>query len=134
MDADGRDDALPRGREPGCCLRVGERRPGHEKAPDPGGPRPGDLPVRVRRHVQVAVGVGEDHLTMLPLGTSEGTSSSTGFPSSPTDAARTIPFDSTPMSFAGFRFATTTMLRPTSAPGSYCAAMPATICRRSPPT
>ena len=41
-------------------------------------------------------------------------------PPSPTDAASTMPLDSTPMSFAGFRFATTTTLRPTSASGSYC--------------
>ena len=35
-----------------------------------------------------------------------------------TDAASTIPFDSMPISFAGLRFATSTIRRPTSAAGS----------------
>ena len=73
-------------------------------------------------HLEVAVGVGEDrrgYLTVLPGGTSAATSRSDGSPASPTVAARTIPLDSTPMSFAGFRFATMTTFFPTSASGSY---------------
>ena len=39
-------------------------------------------------------------------------------------AASTMPFDSTPISFAGFRLNTMTTVRPTSASGSYASAMP----------
>ena len=53
---------------------------------------------------------------------------SIGFPPSGL-AASTIPFDSMPISFAGFRLTTMTTVRPTSASGSYASAMPATIVR-----
>ena len=49
-------------------------------------------------------------------------------------AASTMPFDSMPISFAGFRLNTMTMVRPTSASGSYASAMPATSVRCSVPT
>ena len=44
-------------------------------------------------------------------------------------AASTMPFDSMPISFAGFRLATMATWRPTSASASYASAMPATIVR-----
>ena len=50
------------------------------------------------------------------------------------EAASTIPLDSTPIKVAGWRLATMTTLRPTSASGSYCSAMPATTVRVSSPT
>ena len=49
-------------------------------------------------------------------------------------AASTMPFDSMPISFAGFRLKTITIVRPTSASGSYASAMPATSVRCSVPT
>ena len=123
MDADGREDAVVRQasaaarREsasvvPGTRNRVtpaararsrsasagGVSRPpsgdGSERSASTGRQEPPLLDPAARRHV---------------LG---GTSSSDGSPASPTDAARTMPSDSTPMSLAGFRFATTTTLRP----------------------
>src|SRR5439155_9436196 len=75
-------------------------------------------PVGVKlRHVQVGVGVGDherrsewkSYLRREPLGTSSVKVARTGLPS--TDAATIIPFDSTPMSLAGFRLTTTTTLR-----------------------
>ena len=49
-------------------------------------------------------------------------------------AASTMPFDSIPISFAGFRLNTTTTVLPTSDSGSYASAMPATSVRCSDPT
>ncbi len=51
-----------------------------------------------------------------PTGTSSAKMHSTGLPSA-VDAARSIPFDSTPRSLRGARLATTTILRPTSSSG-----------------
>ncbi len=49
-------------------------------------------------------------------------------------AARTMPCDSMPINFAGFKFATMTIVFPIKASGSYFLPMPATICRCSVPT
>ena len=57
-----------------------------------------------------------DYFTFVPGGTSASNVQSTALPSS--DAASTIPNDSTPMSFAGFRFATRTTFLPTSDSGA----------------
>ena len=57
------------------------------------------------------------HLTFMPGFGSPSTVSNIGCPSSLL-AARIIPFDSMPISFAGLRFATMTIVRPTSASGS----------------
>ena len=59
---------------------------------------------------------------------------SDGSPVSGSVAARIIPFDSTPMSFAGARFATKTNFRPTSCSAVYAVAMPPTIVRTSSPS
>jgi hypothetical protein len=71
--------------------------------------------VRVYRVGQMAVAV--DHLTRLPGGGGLSKPRRTGKPPSGL-AASTMPFDSIPISFAGFRFATITIDRPTSASGS----------------
>ena len=54
--------------------------------------------------------------TVVPGGTSRSGCSRTGLPSS--DAANTMPFDSMPISFAGFRLATTTTSLPTRSSAS----------------
>ena len=53
--------------------------------------------------------------TFVPRGTSASKVQSTALPS--TDPARTIPFDSTPISFAALRFETSTIVLPTSDSG-----------------
>src|SRR5262249_30620712 len=73
------------------------------------------------------------HLTRVPGSGGASNPTSIGLPPSVL-AARTIPFDSIPISFAGFRLKTTTTVRPTSASGSYASAMPATSVRCSLPT
>src|SRR4029077_6083110 len=79
----------------------------------------GPLPLVRRQALQMAVGVDENahrfYRTRVPLGTATAGCSSTGLPSS--EAARTMPFDSTPMSLAGWRVATTTTCLPTSSSG-----------------
>ena len=59
----------------------------------------------------IALGIG-----LQTAGLARTTVTSTGLPPSGL-AASTIPFDSMPISFAGFRFATITTVRPTSASG-----------------
>src|SRR5215831_842888 len=71
------------------------------------------------------------HLTLVPGSTASRIVTSPFTSLSP--AARTIPWDSTPISFAGLRFATITIVFPTSASGSYFLPMPATIWRCSLP-
>src|SRR5882724_329683 len=53
-----------------------------------------------------------------PIGTSSRKPASTGLPSSPTEAATIMPFDSSPRSLRGCRLATMTTLRPMSDSGS----------------
>jgi hypothetical protein len=53
------------------------------------------------------------YLTRIPGSAPSSTDRSSGRPSSP-EAARIMPFDSMPISFAGFRLATITIVRPTS--------------------
>ena len=57
------------------------------------------------------------YLTFAPEGTDGSTMRSEGSPVSGSVAARIMPFDSTPMSFAGARFATKTNFLPTSCSG-----------------
>src|SRR6185369_6287214 len=71
------------------------------------------------------------YLILVPGGTSPSNVQRTALPSS--DAASTMPLLSTPMSFAGLRFATTATVLPGSDSGAYASAMPATNCRTSPP-
>lgn len=56
------------------------------------------------------------HFTFVPAGTLGSTLSRLGSPS--IDAASTIPFDSTPISLAGCRFATITTFLPTRSSGA----------------
>ena len=71
------------------------------------------------------------YLTGVPFGTGAVTPTSTGLPS--TDAARTIPFDSMPINFAGFKFVTMITCLPTKSSGAYASAIPATTVRVSVP-
>ena len=81
----------------------------------------GALALLRRQALEMAVGVdrarevGLAHLTRVPFGTWAPGWSRTGLPSS--EAARIIPCDSTPISFAGWRFATTTTCLPTRSSG-----------------
>src|SRR5688572_6614712 len=59
------------------------------------------------------VAVRIDHRTRAPAGMLSSTASSVGGPPS-TLAASTMPFDSSPINFAGFRLATMTIVRPLS--------------------
>jgi len=58
-----------------------------------------------------------NHLTLVPGEISWSNPTSTGLPPSGL-AASTIPFDSMPINFAGFRLNTMTTVRPTNASGS----------------
>ena len=69
----------------------------------------------------------------FPGGGGSSNDTSIGLPPSGL-AASTMPFDSMPISLAGFRLNTITTVRPTSASGSYASAMPATSVRCSVPT
>src|SRR4051812_21622060 len=71
------------------------------------------------------------YFTFVPAGTLALTLSNDGSPSR--DAARIMPLDSMPISLAGWRLATITILRPTSSSGVYFVAMPATIVRSPSP-
>src|SRR6185369_13640892 len=74
-----------------------------------------------------------DHRTRVPGSGGFSNETTVGLPPSGL-AARTIPFDSIPISFAGFRLKTITTVLPMSASGSYASAMPATSVRCSVPT
>ena len=114
----------PHGRvEPFVLLRhvdgepgVFERRPRNEDPFHSRRERPrDDFPtLGGREHLHVAVRVA-DHFTRVPGGTSASGTRITGSPLSASDAASTIPSDSSPMSLAGCRLATTTTVFPTSA-------------------
>lgn len=108
-------------------LGLGELGGRHEEAPDAPLPSRVQSPLALVRPQVLEVAVGVDgtgqirrkirraHLTLVPLGTGAAGCSSTGEPS--TEAARTMPLDSTPMSLAGWRFATTTTCLPTRSSG-----------------
>jgi hypothetical protein len=66
---------------------------------------------------QVTVTIEHDYLTRVPSGISVSKPTSVGLPPSGL-AARTMPLDSMPISFAGFRLKTITIVRPTSCSGS----------------
>ena len=93
-------------REPGEVLVRAERA------------RRGEDRLEVRAHGRVfrdgRRGPGGHYFTLVPEGTEGSTERSEGSPVPGSEAARTMPFDSIPMSFAGMRFATTTTFRPTS--------------------
>ena len=57
------------------------------------------------------------YFSFAPLGTSSRKLASTGWPSSPTEAASSMPLDSSPRILRGWRFATITILRPTKFSG-----------------
>src|SRR2546421_11999897 len=65
------------------------------------------------------------YFSLAPTGTSSRKLTSTGLPSSPTDAATIMPLDSSPRSLRGWRLATITTLRPISVSGAYAVAIPA---------
>ncbi len=66
---------------------------------------------------EMAMRIDHHYRTRLPGGGGSSKATSMGRPPSGL-AASTMPFDSTPMSFAGFRLATTATSRPTSASAS----------------
>src|SRR5690606_31104550 len=99
--------------------------------PESGRPRPLEdlLLLALKRVVgQVKVAIHPEpvarwgHFTRLPGGSSSCTVTS---PSSPAgeEAARIMPWESSPRRRAGFRLATTTTFRPTSSSGRYAWAM-----------
>ena len=119
MGAEGAPDvrvAVAQGQQ---VVRLGQLDGGHQEADDAAlaGTVQRRLALVRRQVLQVAVGVDEArHRTSVPGGTSRSGWSSTGWPSS--EAASTMPRDSTPISLAGCRLATTTTWRPTSDSGS----------------
>src|SRR5580692_5343014 len=72
------------------------------------------------------------YFSLVPTGTSSRKPASTAFPPSG-DAATIIPFDSSPRSFLGARFATITTFLPINNSGAYDSAIPATTWRTSVP-
>ena len=79
------------------------------------------LEVLPRRGISGKVRVRREHrhyFTFVPEGTDGSTARSDGSPVPGSEAARTMPFDSIPISVAGSRLATTITLRPTSASGA----------------
>ena len=66
--------------------------------------------------VEMTVRIGQSHFRRAPTGVFSGNAASTGGPPS-SDAATTMPFDSTPRSLRGSRLATMATLRPTSSSG-----------------
>src|SRR5207245_7742129 len=68
-----------------------------------------------RVHVFVGGHRRASHVTFTPGGRSRSSERTASLP--PEDAARTIPFDSTPISFAASRFATMTTFLPTISAG-----------------
>ena len=72
------------------------------------------------------------YFNLVPTGTSSRKPASTAFPPSG-DAATIIPFDSSPRSFLGARFATITTFLPINNSGAYDSAIPATTWRTSVP-
>src|SRR5690606_6580183 len=86
--------------------------------------------------IQMGVGVNElqrHHFTLLPDGRALSGWMMARVPSGP-EAASSMPLETWPLSLAGFKLATTTTCLPTKEAGSYWLLIPATICRRSPPT
>src|SRR5207245_5965833 len=79
------------------------------------------------RRIIKADDMGEPHFTFVPAGTLASTLSSDGSP--PIEAASTMPFDSMPISFAGWSLATITTWRTTSASGDASGPIPATSVR-----
>src|SRR6185436_19066790 len=63
------------------------------------------------------------HFNLAPLGTSSRKLANTGWPSSPTEAASSMPLDSRPRILRGSRLATITILRPTRLSGLYALAI-----------
>ena len=123
MDSQGAPDVRMAVAEGEDVLSLIQPDRGDEETPHAPLPRrvEGALALVGRQALQMAVGVdrtggiGRAHLTRVPLGTGASGRSRTGWPSS--EAASTMPWDSTPISLAGWRFATTTTCRPTSSAG-----------------
>src|SRR5436190_23142809 len=68
--------------------------------------------------VNMTVGIDEDHFNRAPILTSSRNVAMAGVSSSVSEAAQIMPWDSRPRILRGFRFATTTTLRPISFSGS----------------
>src|ERR1044072_6209952 len=90
---------------------------------DPGSKRAFQHRIAIRvklRTINVRMRVDEhrSYFNRAPFGTSSVKVAITGRPSSPYEAATTMPCDSWPRDFRGVRFATTTSLRPISFSGS----------------
>ena len=107
----GRPEAEHVGPGPG----LGDRRARGEVVDDrsgpPRAPGPGQGQGEGRDEGEAAA-----HFTFVPGATSASKEHRTAFPS--IEPARTMPFDSTPISFAGLRFATRTTVFPTRASGA----------------
>ena len=76
------------------------------------------------RGIEMGMRIDEHYLRREPTSTGSMKVARTGVP--PSDAATIIPFDSIPISFVGFRLATTTTRRPGRSSGGYSLAIPAT--------
>src|SRR6266508_3339094 len=129
-------DAEAAGGGVGCALRGREEIDvvDHQMAREPHGQRDEREQFEVMREnpERPLENVPAHYLTWEPGGTSLSSVRRDTVPS--WEAASTMPLDSTPMRVTDWRFATMTTLRPTSDPGSYCSAMPATTVRVSSPT
>src|SRR5262245_60327657 len=122
------------------ALRVGEARRRRQDLGDAGLKRPVEdqrnLPCELIHRemgvgVHARVGFNARHFTTLPGGTSSSKVAMIGDPAA--SAARIIPWDSTPLSFAGLRLATMMTVLPTRLSGAYFTAIPATTVRTSVP-
>src|SRR5258706_7609689 len=98
-----------------------------------GRPQPDGADRQRREREAGESGAAGRHRTRVPGSGGVSNPTSIGFPPSAL-AASTMPFDSKPIRFAGFKLKTMTTVRPTSASGSYASAMPATSVRCSVPT
>src|SRR6266508_1192898 len=129
-------DAEAAGGGVGCALRGREEIDvvDHQMAREPHGQRDEREQFEVMREnpERPLENVPAHYLTWEPGGTSLSSVRRDTVPS--WESASTMPLDSTPMRVTDWRFATMTTLRPTSDPGSYCSAMPATTVRVSSPT
>ena len=118
MEAEAKTPVLPAGHGPGATSEGDARRAKRSRTSLSGG-RAGSAGTGgdggSGRWLLLSPPLESDtYLTFAPEGTAGSTMRSDGSPVSGSVAARIIPFDSTPMSFAGARFATKTNFLPTS--------------------
>src|SRR6185503_1787169 len=133
VDAGGEMDEVVQRRQVGAGGGVADERGHRDQALDPRGPGARDHLVAVgievlQRQVGVAVAEQGRYFTFQPGGTGSSVVRMYGWPPA-SEAASSIPCETTPLSLAGLRLATTTTVLPTSDSGLYFAAMPATMVR-----